>query len=145
MQPGYQQFRAALRWIVDPADGANFTPMLATRRFLIQEVIGDQVVPNVATENEAGLVGLTPQLADRYDPTMSTTASVAITNMPLMNHWVQYQVVAPNVGTGFPGNEFQHASLLRPVSDMNGPTPAGQLGTVRVQTDALVYLFYNNL
>ena len=56
-QPGYRQFSVIARWVLDPADPANFTRKLATRKFLIQEVVGDQVVPNVATENEGALVG----------------------------------------------------------------------------------------
>ena len=57
-QPGYQQFSGVARWVIDPADGANFMSRLATKKFLIQEVVDDQVVPNFATDIEGALAGL---------------------------------------------------------------------------------------
>jgi hypothetical protein len=111
--------------------------MLATRRFLIQEVIGDKVVPNIATNNEGMLVGLTPADADLYLPSVNTNPSAALTAMPLENHWLQYKPIAASTATG-PGNTFQHASLLSPA-----PGQAGQLGTARVQTDAIFFLSAN--
>jgi hypothetical protein len=46
--------------------------------------------------------------------------------------------VPADAGNGFPGNTFQHASLLSPA-----PGPAGQLGTARVQKDAITFLLFN--
>ncbi|MDB4958701.1 MAG: hypothetical protein JWO36_6270 [Myxococcales bacterium] len=138
MQPGYQQFRGALRWVIDPADPANFTPKLAARRILIQEVVGDQVVPNVATENEGKLVGLTPAAA-RMNPGTGAAVSPAIGTMPLMNHWLQYKDVSAS--GMFPGNAYEHASLLRPST--KGSPGAGALGTQQLQTDAITFLFAN--
>jgi dienelactone hydrolase len=137
MQPGYQQFSGIARIVLDPADPANFSGMLATRRFLLQEVVGDQVVPNYATEHEGQLTGLTAMDADLYLPTVDTAPSMALTAMPLMNHWLLYKPIAASAQTG-PGNEFQHGSLLAPAQGQ-----AGQLGTARMQTDAIYFLFAN--
>lgn len=136
-QPGYQQFSGIARMILDPADGANFTPKLATHRFLIQEVIGDQVVPNLATENLGKLEGLTAQTADPMLPT--SPPSAAVTNSPLTNKWLQYPTLPADAGTGFPGNTFAHPSLLQPANN----NADGQLGTARVQKDAITFLLFN--
>jgi dienelactone hydrolase len=143
-QPGYQQFSSIARWALDPADPANFTRMLATRRILIQEVVGDAVVPNIATEREAALVGLTA-MARAADPAVPPiTASMAITDMPRMNKFVRYMNLPPQAPS-FPGNTFEHASLLRPApSSGTGTIGAdGRLGTARLQTDAITYLVLN--
>ena len=145
MQPGYGQFATIGRWVLDPADGANFASKLATRKILIQEVVGDQVVPNIATDNEAKLVGLFAMaaMADPAFPPVS--ASTAITTNPTANKFVKYTNLPPNPGNGFPGNTFEHPSLLRPA-----PTPMttvvgndGRLGTARLQTDAFTFLLLN--
>jgi dienelactone hydrolase len=139
-QPGYQQFRAIARWVLDPSDPANFTRMLAMRRILIQEVVGDQVVPNIATDREGALVGLMPKMADVNPGNQSPLLpSMAITAMPKTNLWVRYADVPANAP--FPGNAYEHASLLRPAA---GGSAAGQLGTQRVQTDAIFYLLQNH-
>ncbi|HEY6038402.1 MAG TPA: hypothetical protein VIV58_29165 [Kofleriaceae bacterium] len=137
MQPGYQQFSGIARWVLDPADGANFMSKLVTKKLLIQEVVGDQVVPNYATDIEGALAGLMPQTAD---PAASATpsASAAITMSPNANKWVRYPTLPMN-GL-FPGNTFAHASLLRPADG----TEAGTLGTVRLQTDAITFLVENH-
>ena len=137
MQPGYQQFSGIARMVLDPADPANFSGMLAARRFLLQEVTGDQVVPNYATDHEGQLTGLSPMDADLYLPTVNTALSAALTAMPMANHWLQYKPIAASPQTG-PGNEFQHGSLLSPVAGQ-----AGQLGTARMQTDAIYFLLQN--
>jgi pimeloyl-ACP methyl ester carboxylesterase len=162
-QPGYQQFRVIARWVLDPADGANFTRWLASRKFLLQEVVGDKVVSNVATDNEGKLVGLTPATADPFTPA-TTTASAAITTMPTMSKWLRYpSLPASDATTGGFGNLFEHPSLLRPAAApghcSNNPatqcldnatcTPGvcvfpGELGTARLQTDAITYLLLNN-
>jgi pimeloyl-ACP methyl ester carboxylesterase len=173
-QPSYVQFSQAARWVLDPADGANFAtphgtfPGLASKRFFLMEVVNDQVVPNVATDREGALVGLMPQTADEYTGAAAPVASVALgTPSPTVNHWLRYPTLAP-VAPSFFGNSFQHASLLEPVPGFcissstftptttacgsNGDCPigdqcdlqAGELGTVRVQTDALSFLLANH-
>lgn len=142
IQPGYRQFAAIGRWILDPADPANFTRKLAARRFLIQEVVGDQVVPNVATRNEGALVGLMPAAADCGTPNASPPPamlpSAAILNMPMTSKWLQYTNSTAAMCAPV-GNTFEHASLLRP----SGTGPDGRLGTQRLQTDALTFLNAN--
>ncbi len=144
-QPGYGQFATIGRWVLDPADGANFASKLATRKFLIQEVVNDQVVPNVATDNEAKLVGLFAMaaMADPAFPPVS--ASAAITTNPTTNKFVKYANLPPNVGNGFPGNTFEHPSLLRPAPSPGTATVGndGRLGTARLQTDAFTFLLAN--
>lgn len=151
-QPGYRQFSAIGRWILDPADPANFTRKLAAKKFLIQEVVGDLVVANVTTRNEGALTGLltaqTPPLqADcgvpvgappAIAPSAAITAGATATGTP--NKYVQYTTTAPGSATCAPGNTFAHSSLLAPAA----ATQAGSLGTARVQTDALTFLSLND-
>lgn len=142
-QPAYQQFAAIARWALDPADGANFTRKLAMRRFLIQEVVGDEVVPNIATDREGALVGLAPMTADSAT-SGAPLPSAAITTNPMMNKFVKYPTLPP--AGAFPGNTFAHPSLLRP--SKNGVagtcgTPDCALGTARLQSDAITFLVLN--
>lgn len=145
-QPGYAQFAAIGRWVLDPADGANFASKLATKKILIQEVVGDTVVPNIATDNEAKLVGLFA-MAAMADPATSATppASAAITTNPTANKFVKYTNLP--AAAPFPGNSFEHASLLRPAPTPGTMPPTvgldGRLGTVRLQTDAFTWLLQN--
>ncbi len=133
-QPGYRQFSAIGRWILDPADPANFMRRLAAKRFLIQEVVGDTVVPNLATDRQALLAGLTMPLTADPQTTAAPDPSDAITMMAMTNKFVKYPTLA-----GPPPNIFGHASLLRPATNDVG----GQLGTLRLQTDAITYLVLN--
>ena len=136
-QPGYLQFAAAARWILDPADGVNFTTKLVMKPTLLQEVMGDLVVPNVATDQLGALTGRTPAQADPFTGTEGPSA--AIGTDPTASLWVQYPDLPP--ASPFPGNDFHHASLLRP-NAVGGqpPTPAERLATGRMQTDAIGYL-----
>jgi len=162
-QPGYQQFSVIGRWAFDPADGATFTRKLATRKILIQEVVNDQVVPNIATEREAALVGLASAaaMADPANALAGLLPSAAIDPAnPNANKFVRYATLAPGSATSPPGNTFQHASLLAPATTVvppavpGDPPPAcdpatgvacdGLLGTLRLQTDAITFLFNNH-
>ena len=131
-QAGYQTFAAIGRWVLDPADGANFTRMLATKRVLLQEVVGDTVVPNIATDRLAALLGLaaTPLMGDPFN----NQPSAAITTMPRTSKFVKYVSDADNV--------YVHSSLLRPAPTT--PPQAGINGTLRLQVDATTYLNLNN-
>jgi hypothetical protein len=142
MQPAFQQFSAIAQIILDPADGANFTRKLATKRFMIQEIVGDQVVPNLATENLGMLVGLTAQTADPMLPNSGPSMAILGSSPPttaMANKWLQYPTLPADAGTGFPGNTFQHASLFQPANN----EASGQLGTARVQKDAITFLLFN--
>jgi hypothetical protein len=144
-QPGYRQFSVIGRWILDPADPANFAGKLAARRLLIQEVIGDTIVPNVATETEGALLRLTPGVADRLTSTTNPTPSAAVATMANTSKFVRYPALADG-GAGMPANAFHHGSLLSP-APVPPPAPPppdpGVLGTVRMQTDAIAYLLLN--
>lgn len=136
-QAGYRQFSVIARWVLDPADPANFNTRLAAKKFLLQEVIGDTVVPNIATDRLGALTATTVQDGD-VAASAAPAPSAAITTMPGVKKWLKYTDLPANAGVGFPGNAFQHASLLRPA-----PGTAGQLGTIRLQVDAITYLVLN--
>jgi dienelactone hydrolase len=144
MQIGYRQFSAIGRWVLDPADPANFTRKLAPRRLLLQEVVGDTVVPNLATGNEGMLLGLMPAVADPA-AAVPPAPSGAITTNPTASKWVRYPTLPADGGTGFPGNTFHHGSLLSPTPTPMPPPPPvdGALGTLRMQVDALTFLSAN--
>jgi hypothetical protein len=139
------QFSAIARWIIDPAEPANFTRKLATKKFLIQEVVGDLVIPNLTTEREAALTR-TPIFEAACAPPIppEIPPSPAIVMSPTANKLVQYRNLpagtcsARGEPEAFPGNTYVHGSLIRPA-----PGPAGQLGTARLQTDAITYLLLN--
>lgn len=142
-QPSYKQLSVIARWIVDPADGANFAGKLATRKYLIQEVVDDQVVPNIATEIEGALVGQAGANADcgalNPAPPPLMIPSAALLANPMMSNFLRYPTVAPGTAGCVAGNTYEHASLLRPA---NGNAD-GNLATVRLQTDAFFFLVSN--
>lgn len=183
-QPGYRQFSAIGRWVLDPADPANFTAKLAPRRFMIQKVVDDTVVPNYATDNEAALVGLaaTP-IAAACAPQPGVFGATPQVADPLgVNKFVNYAPLGPTAtcpdatqtNQPSPGTSYAHPSLLRPVpgtcstaghtctstvqvdgddqcARQAGGTSTcdiasvarGQLGTRRLQTDAITFLILN--
>jgi hypothetical protein len=138
LQAGYRTFANIARWVLDPADPANYAAKLATRTVLIQKVVGDLVVPNVATEQLGALSGRTPAAADPA-ASASPTPSAAVSTDPTSSKWVDYTNLPADGGSGFPGNTFSHSSLLRPANEGTD----GLLGTVRVQTDAIAFLLAN--
>jgi hypothetical protein len=132
MQPGWATFSAIGRWVLDPADPANFASRLATKKVLIQEVVGDTVVPNVSTDRLAALTGLAanPLTADPFNG----QPSAALSNMPTVSKFVRYVTDATNV--------FVHSSLLRPAPTTD--PQHGINGTLRLQIDAAYFLISNN-
>jgi pimeloyl-ACP methyl ester carboxylesterase len=168
MQPGYLQFAPVARWVIDPADGANYMAKLVAKKFFIQEVVDDHVVPNYATDIEGALGGVTPAMADPYAPGGSSP-SAALVAAPTSPKWLRYPTLpATDVSTAGFGNLFEHPSLLRPAvgtppepghcatapanvcgsdTDCGGTAPCifpGQLGTKRMQLDALTFLSLNH-
>lgn len=130
-QPTYRRLSVLARWILDPGENVNYLARLRRKTFLIQQVIGDEVIPNVATEQMGALAGLTPMAADvATGPPVAPSA--AITTNPTDSKWVTYTTM-----TGV--NHFGHGSLLQP-DTADGP---GQLGTAVVQTDAITFLVQN--
>jgi pimeloyl-ACP methyl ester carboxylesterase len=135
--PGWRVFANIGRWILDPSDGANFVSLFGDRPVLVQEVIDDEVVPNIASERLGGLLGATTAQAD---PSVSpTTISAAITEAPSARKLVRYATRAADPSAGFPGNSYGTGSLLAPAS----ADTAGQLGTALMQRDAITYLLNN--
>jgi hypothetical protein len=140
-QPSYLTFANSARWVLDSADPANYAGKLATRVSLLQEVMGDRVVPNIATDQLGALSGRVPAAADPAT-SASPDPSVAISGSPTTSKWVRYENLAP--AAPFPGNTFHHASLLQPAPSVTDPPgPDGNLGTARMQTDAVFFLFAN--
>lgn len=134
-QPGYLSFVNIARWILDPAEGANFTARFGARPVMIQKVIGDTVVPNVATDIMAALRGLSAQSADMtVDP---STVSTAVETDPGMPKFIEYTTLP--AADPFPGNTYDHGALLAPA---NGGAD-GALGTALMQLDAITYLNNN--
>lgn len=124
-QPGYRQFATIGRWILDPADPANFAAKLATKRFMIQKVMDDQVVPNYATDNAAALTGVA---ANATTAACAPAAGVfgptpAVTTPAMMNKFINYTALtatatcpdALGMNQPSPGTTYSHSSLLRPV------------------------------
>jgi hypothetical protein len=143
-QPGFAQFSSIIRWLLDPADGANFTRKLAPRKFLIQEVVGDTVVPNIATDREGALVGLTAGVGDQYFPACAAGARAGLgcgsdadcpastctfplpstsilTNMTTTK-FVKHSNVPGDGATAFAGNTYWHGSLLKPLGSCSVAT-----------------------
>jgi len=131
-QAGYATFAAIGRWVLDPADPANFASRLAAKKVLIQEVVGDTVVPNVATDRFAAVSGLAanPLMGDPFN----AQPSAAITMMPTTSKFVRYTSDADNV--------FVHSSLLRPAPTTDPQD--GINGTLRIVFDAVAFLANNN-
>jgi hypothetical protein len=153
MQPGYRRFAAIGRWVLDPADPGNFAATARTKRHLIQEVMGDTVVPNYATDIMGMLYGNSPENAKTNTTGPSTTPTPAVAMMA--NKWIRYANVAPNLGMGFPGNTYNHVSILRPATSVNATAPTdactggtpqfcdGVFGTAQMVTDAVTWLQTN--
>jgi dienelactone hydrolase len=133
-QPGYAQFSAIARWVLDPADPANFAPRLAAVPHLIQEVVGDMVVPNIAQERQAALTGAAAHAgdADIFNPAAPTAASDIVATDPTESKLVRYNSDANQI--------YVHSSLLRPA---DATTPAA-FGTLRLQVDLVQYLDNND-
>jgi hypothetical protein len=80
---------------------------------------------------EGALVGLTAAQADPALAPPPFAASAAITTNPMASKYVTYPTTASNT--------YSHSSLLQPAT----ADTAGQLGTARMQTDAITFLVFN--
>ena len=149
-QPGWATFAGTGRWILDPADPANYYKGLAAKSILVQEVANDTVVPNIATTRLAALLGVTaPVAANEYTGATAqpVPTSVALGAAPAL---ILYSNIAAIPGDPdaepptppTPGNAFNHGSLLAPAA---GAGSAGSAGTVQMQGDAIAYLVMNLL
>jgi hypothetical protein len=135
--PGFLQFAAITRWMLDPVDGMNYSATYrSSRNVLLQEVMGDEVVPNEATKPFGELLGLTSSAAaeashDHLAPSDATSRAGSA--------WIQYKKLDPDPARAFPGNTYSHGSMLAPATD----GPDGLLGTAQMQTDVVTYLDHN--
>jgi hypothetical protein len=134
--PRYLAFASVTRWVLDPADGVNYAaafraPMGPTA--MLQEVVGDAVVPNEATDPFGMLLGLTKTPAATATSAMPMPTPAAA--MPA-GSWISYATLPPDPASGFPGNAYGHGSLLSPSTS----DAAGLLGTAQMQTDAITFL-----
>jgi len=140
-QIGYRQFSAIARWILDPADPANFGDKLAPKKFLLQRINPDEVLPNLATENLGELSGQLRGDAScgvlNPSPPPTMFPSTALLAAPTTSQYLDYMTVPASASC--PGNTFSHGSLLKPEAGA-----AGTLATVRLQTDAGYFLISNN-
>jgi hypothetical protein len=139
--PGFRDFASAARWILDPVDAVNFTGAYTASgapAVLVSEVVGDPVVPNSATATFAEAIGLTPsEGALGSSPTPEPTPAA----LQPGSVWIRYQNVDAIPAMMFPGNAYQHGSLLQPAE----PSPSmaegsGELGTIRMRVDAVAFL-----
>jgi hypothetical protein len=140
-EPGYQQFAAAARWILDPVDAINYAPALTRAgapSVLVGEVVGDPVVPNSATLTFATALGLEPSAAviaasAELEPTPAALAAGSA--------WIRYQNLDADPASMFPGNAYSHGSLLAPAQpSATMAAPSGDLGTLRMRVDGLAFL-----
>lgn len=166
--PGYRQFAVIGRWVLDPADPANFAPRLADANFLLQRIDNDEVFPNIATDNEGALA---EQI--RGDASCgqvigsSVPPSTALLAVPGQTLFLNYQSVPPATPGCTVGNTFTHGSLLAPTgrcattttticnprgvpgdngcpnNEVCNSAADGTFATVRLQTDAIFFLLSN--
>jgi hypothetical protein len=138
--PGFLQFAQSARWLLDPVDGVNYAPVYRAAggpQVLLAEVVGDEVIPNSASEQWAALLGLVPAPA-----AIASALPPAPTEASAMggSQWIRYRTL--DAQGMFPGNTYSHGSLLAPAaaapSLMAGVS--GVLGTALMQTDTLTYL-----
>ncbi len=170
--PGYIQFTVIGRWVLDSADPANFNTKLAPKKFLLQRVANDEVVPNIATDNLGALIAQTRADAScgvpNGAPPPAFLPSAALLGAPTTSHFLNYLTVPPGTSSCPPGNTFTHGTLLaptgrcattttticnprEPVLAKNGCPNAevcnssndGSLATARLQTDAVFFLKSN--
>ena len=129
--PQWRGFAAVGRWAIDAGEPANYVALLRERPVLVQEVDGDETIPNVSTTTLAAILGLAAETAATFTGAGVPTPSPAIDGSAA---YVQYLAV-PAVDA-FPGNLYGHGSILTPE---DGGAP-GALGTAQMQTDALSHL-----
>jgi hypothetical protein len=137
--PAFVRFEAAARWMLDPADGVNHAAaLLPERSVLLAEVVGDPVVPNSATATLGGVLGLAAVAAD---PALGANLTPTPAAAAPGSAWLRYQNLDAAPESMFPGNAFGHGSLLSPADPSNTMVaPAGELGTLRMQTDTVGFL-----
>ena len=122
LDPGYQQFAAIARWVLDPANGVHFAgDAVRNVPIFIQESEADAIVPNVVTQLQGKLMGLLPE---------SSLEEIAPLG-PVVPRFISYKNSDEEL--------YAHESLLMPASE----DARGLQGTKRMQADAITYLLSN--
>lgn len=140
-EPGFLEFASAARWVLDPVDPVNHAGAFdggGGPALFVSEVVGDEVIPNSATAILTSRLGLTPATAG-----VASSASPAPTPAVLApgNVWVRYENRDADPATSFPGNAFEHGSLLAPAEPSASMAEgSGPLGTLQMQIDASAFL-----
>ena len=151
-EPAFVVFRNLAQWVLDAADPGSFAQRLQRRvaagdvSVMVQQVMGDEVVPNATTETLARALGLG---LDRDGDAMldPVTAAVATTNAPSptseaasgASTWIAYRPVDSD--DQFAGNAFSHVSIYG-VSCENREC---WLGTWQMQADAVAFLLASGM
>lgn len=136
-EPRFVEFAAAARWILDSVDPLNYAERYAAsgRSVLVAEIAGDTVVANAATEKLGAALGLEPEPAATAIPTSSTPSAPAVASG---SRWLLYTGSTADADSGFPGNAYDHGSLLAPAAPALGMVSgSGELGTLRLRLDTL--------
>ncbi len=159
--PGYRSFAAIGQWLLNPADPANYGQQLATKKFLLQGVVPDEVVPRQMTINLGTLAGrqrgegscgtFTDVGPAGGPPNLVFLPSSSVLAQPKDSLFLEYLTVAPGSAECPPGNTYSHGSLLQPAPSVTGaacnPTTGascdGAFATRRLQTDAGYYFLSN--
>lgn len=137
-QPGFVEFAAAARWILDPIDPLNYAEQASARPLLLAEIAGDGVIANSATETFGVALGLAPEPAELATPATSSPSAAALASG---SRWLRYAGSAADPASGFPGNAYDHGSLLVPAAPGAGMVVgSGELGTLRLRLDTLGFL-----
>jgi hypothetical protein len=139
-QPRFLEFAAAARWLLDPIDPLSYAGRFAEngRDVLIAQIVGDNVVPNSATEELGAALGLEPEVAVAGTPASSTPSAPAVAPG---SRWLRYTGSVADPISGFPGNAYDHGSLLAPAAPAAGMVAgSGELGTLRLRLDTLGFL-----
>ncbi|MEY2933499.1 MAG: hypothetical protein RL033_4248, partial [Pseudomonadota bacterium] len=105
------------------------------RSVFVAEIEGDTVVANVATAKLGAALGLEPELAAAATPASSTPSAPAVAGG---SRWLLYAGSTADAASGFPGNAYDHGSLLAPATPAAGMVSgSGELGTLRLRLDTL--------
>lgn len=137
-QPGFVEFAAAARWLLDPIDPLNYAAPAGAPPVLLAEIEGDAVVANSATQTFGVALGLVPEPAELATPASSAPSGAAVAPG---SRWLRYVGRAADPASGFPGNAYDHGSLLAPAAPAAGMgTGSGELGTLRLRLDTLGFL-----
>lgn len=144
--PNFKEFASMAQWVLDAADPMNFGATLADRisqaqiKLLVQEVVGDGTVPNIASDQFAELLGLINQEEEnkpyeaRRALTMETPPpTTAINEEGNDSLWISYASLPHNADG--PANTYSHGSLTSISTE-----ESHALGTAQMRADVITFL-----